>query len=215
MPGAPFEIRSNGRAPASASRPRGDPGRGRSRRDRGRRRPGRPTARPVGRPRGAAARSRSRAASSVGRVVALGGESQVVRTGLGETRPALARARRTCVERRAARQVDDVTAAHRPPGRRRAPGRSPRPRRRAVARRHGSAARVSPAPGARASAASSRSGSSQWTSSMPAGGAGRRERSEQRRVVDAEVVDHERLGRRHAGGDGRRSSAIGSSWRGR
>ena len=49
-----------------------------------------------------------------------------------------------------------------------------------------------------------RTGSSQWTSSIPPRAAERPHRLEDRRVAEPEVEDHERLGRRDAGVDHRR-----------
>ena len=117
------------------------PARGRWRRARASRRPARPTARrdcPAARSGGEIT---YRAASSGGSVVAIVGQRQVVRAGLGEHRLPGGARRAHLRERLGRGEVDDVQRRLRGPARARSPARSPRPRRTAAARSRGTAAR--------------------------------------------------------------------------
>ena len=109
-----------------------------------------------------------------------------------------ARAARTAASAAARREVDDVQRRVGRLGQRDRPARSPRPRRTAAGTIAWKRGAVSPAARWRAVSASRIVRFSQWTSSMPPRSPARASSAKQRRVVDAEVVDHERLERRHA-----------------
>ena len=104
------------------------------------------------------------------------------------------------------------TAAPRPPGPGRSPGRSPRPRHtggRELAWNRGS---TSPRRQVRGRQVLEHRPVLAVDLEHAAIGAGGREGSRQRGVIDAEVVDHEGLEGRHAGGDRGRQLGDGSSW---
>ena len=94
--------------------------------------------------------------------------------------------------------------ARRRPGRRPSRDESRPPRPPLTASRRGSAVPTSPRWSADATAASIRTGSSQWTSSMPPRSPSVRIASKIAAIVEPEVEDHEGLRRRDAGIDHRR-----------
>ena len=103
----------------------------------------------------------------VGLVVALLGQDQVVRAGLGRDPDAGRLGAADLVERRRRREVDDVDRRVGRPGERERPRRRDRLDVRWSRSQRGSAARRHHAASAAATAASSSTGSSQWTWSIP------------------------------------------------
>ena len=212
MPGAPLLIWSNGTPSRGLGLLDGEPigdvvGGDEVERAVGQARPQRV---PVG---GGAERRRDDEAGArdgIGLVVALLGQDQVVRAGLGRDADAGRLGATDLVERRRRREVDDVDRRVGHPGERECPGRRDRldvawSRRRVVARCHVTTLKRG------ATAASSRTGSSQWTWSIPPWSAHDPHRLEQARVGQPEVEDHERLRGRDAGSIVAGSSASGSS----